>query len=509
FNYPAHPPSSLVKKKDNWQRIKLYRNRPAVSVKSESTSLDPNHTHFLLLDDGYGESDEWKKTFPDGVRSDLILHHRAAIEREASEIRKSKNKQNYYKVPVIQILAEGGPSSILTINKALDSRTPLIVIANTGRAADLIAEEHQKLYGTDKKRSMDEYIKLCETDEYKTNLEAFKSRTEHPCINKTNRDDYLRIMASEIGYFLINVFNFGSEKYKLDDAILQALFNAAELKAKTGSGEPQHVEELKLAMAWNKYKRVQTQILTDEKIDFQLDEALKNAVRLNSVQFCILLMEFGASFGRLRNLIDISNSYGVLYNIFDEGKPKNDEQEEVDYTNNISFNSVDMVTTNGYVDNVSINFRVVAPSKQGEPSPEIWLFVISSTNDSVPRKYSIVSHYKIPAHKISQMKDGVQTFHIAEDTAFFVASGQYLAVGFCNNSNLFLPASVNHRNQYSISFDRIEEAVDATTTNAERRRSTSGASILELITRSLNKSIEFENHQNIGTAFCFNIIPSP
>ncbi|CAF3192241.1 unnamed protein product [Rotaria sp. Silwood2] len=61
---------------------KLYRNG-APQDNPQSYPLDPNHTHFILLDDRCGAGDEkWKKKRYD-VRADLIIQLRAEIEREA------------------------------------------------------------------------------------------------------------------------------------------------------------------------------------------------------------------------------------------------------------------------------------------------------------------------------------------------------------------------------------------------------------------------------------------
>jgi len=64
---------------------KLYRNRNRNLNSNEPASypIDPNHTHFILLDDGCGSDDQnWRKYgYP--IRADLTLQLRAEIEQEA------------------------------------------------------------------------------------------------------------------------------------------------------------------------------------------------------------------------------------------------------------------------------------------------------------------------------------------------------------------------------------------------------------------------------------------
>ncbi|CAF3513573.1 unnamed protein product [Rotaria sp. Silwood1] len=123
-------------------REKLYRN--CVPQKAPASyPLDPNHTHFILLDDKCGADDgNWRQHgFP--IRADLTIQLRAEIEQEA---RCSSHYRQNYKIPIIQILIEGGPSSLLTVVEAVTHETPVIVIEGTGRAANFIAKAYNALY---------------------------------------------------------------------------------------------------------------------------------------------------------------------------------------------------------------------------------------------------------------------------------------------------------------------------------------------------------------------------
>ncbi|CAF4394238.1 unnamed protein product [Rotaria sp. Silwood2] len=63
-------------------REKLYRNC-APQQKPSSYPLDPNHTHFILLDDKCDANDENWKQYGYPVRADLTIQLRAEIEQEA------------------------------------------------------------------------------------------------------------------------------------------------------------------------------------------------------------------------------------------------------------------------------------------------------------------------------------------------------------------------------------------------------------------------------------------
>ncbi|CAF1455960.1 unnamed protein product, partial [Rotaria sordida] len=97
---------------------KVYRGRLTIDDVNNSP-LDLNHTHFVLLDDMLGEVSEASNAEAPH-RPDLTIKMRAEIEHQIS-----KN----YRISIVQILANGGPSSILTVCEALEQGTPIIVIA--------------------------------------------------------------------------------------------------------------------------------------------------------------------------------------------------------------------------------------------------------------------------------------------------------------------------------------------------------------------------------------------
>ncbi|CAF1533648.1 unnamed protein product, partial [Rotaria sp. Silwood1] len=122
---------------------KLYRN--CVPQKNPSSyPLVPNHTHFILLDDKCDANGETWKRYGYPVQADLTIQLRAEIEQEA---RCSSHYRQNYTIPIIQILIEGGPSSLLTVVEAVMHETPVVVIEGTGRAANFIAKAYRALYG--------------------------------------------------------------------------------------------------------------------------------------------------------------------------------------------------------------------------------------------------------------------------------------------------------------------------------------------------------------------------
>ncbi|KAK8731069.1 hypothetical protein OTU49_007785, partial [Cherax quadricarinatus] len=85
-------------------------------------SLDGNHTHFLFVDDGN------RNTFR-GVDDFRTRLEEAIREPEPKGLG----------LPVVLLLLDGGLDSIVKCDMALKRNIPIVVVAGTGRAADLLA----------------------------------------------------------------------------------------------------------------------------------------------------------------------------------------------------------------------------------------------------------------------------------------------------------------------------------------------------------------------------------
>ncbi|CAF1621290.1 unnamed protein product [Rotaria magnacalcarata] len=466
---------------------KLYRCC-APQKTSISYPLDPNHTHFILLDDNCGASDDKWKQYGFPVRADLTIQLRAEIEQEARY--SSRYRQNY-KIPIIQILIEGGPSSLLTVVEAVTHETPVIVIEvcakckiqsyeqttfslsqGTGRAANFIAKAYNALYHNQKT-----YVPSTNNN---PNLERLIKEANGEIITNSNESCFRDMITSEKGFFLINTFLLcpDDSEFKLGDAILEALFRAASMPRHEASDA--HVQKLKLAMAWNKFDlAVSDMFIEDNKIlwtDTQMDSALLHAIQHGSVQFVELLVEQGASFDRLRRLIDINDLYKkktglpllnqkiaqddinkqkMYYtqylnaealktidsfqgtkaphrsNIDIYGTIENPVEQATNLNGLVIFNGDDAIRQSGNVTQVSIAFSdSLNPSVTIDMLHDLVLYVLSPT--SVANSFQLIHIQKIYECdcKYHQSKS---IFHLY-DFNVYVEQGQYLAVGFPKNS---------------------------------------------------------------------------
>ncbi|CAF0772753.1 unnamed protein product [Adineta ricciae] len=235
--------------------------------------LEPNHTHFLLF--------EGKSSI-----NDTALLQRARIEKYSREIN-TTDIAGKTLVPIVMILVEGGPYSVRTICQALKSNTPLVVVKGTGRAADLVANLH--LFFSEKETGNKQKSEL------NAILEAARSE-ENSWVDEI-KEDLCQVLYQQKQ--LVVIFEFENPRHhgQLEDAILEAVFNGAKF-----SGDNLD-EQMKLAMAWQKFDYAKKHILTDATIsrwtENDLYEVLIEALHRNYVDFVILLMNYGTSLRKL------------------------------------------------------------------------------------------------------------------------------------------------------------------------------------------------------------------
>ncbi|CAF1027358.1 unnamed protein product [Adineta ricciae] len=284
---------------------KYVRSYAADRSDSKRCDLEPNHTHFLLFD---GES----------TNNDSVLLQRAHIEQCSRQLDIQTSIANIL-IPIVMILVEGGSFSVRTVCHALRSNTPLVVVKGSGRAADLVSDLHDffSQFETNKRKF---FLPSWKEAELKTIID------KHRGVNNT-WIDHIKDNLCDVLYHrkhLVVIFEFDSQRHhgNLEDAILEALFNATKFTNDNTNEQQCRVAELKLAMAWQKFDYAQKYILTDATVtkwtDNDLCQVLIDALRRDSLDFVELLMDYGTSLGKL-TLNDLEQLYALHDN--DGGLP--------------------------------------------------------------------------------------------------------------------------------------------------------------------------------------------
>ena len=102
------------------------------------SNLEPNHTHFLLVDSGAEGAKAWG--------GEIAL--RVAIETEYCRSRR---------VPRVLLVVQGGPGTLSTVLAAIESQCPVVLIADSGGVAELLhifLKEYQNTSSINYKRGL-------------------------------------------------------------------------------------------------------------------------------------------------------------------------------------------------------------------------------------------------------------------------------------------------------------------------------------------------------------------
>ena len=211
--------------------------------------LDPNHTHFIFVDDGsinqFGKEQALRGEFESALCKNDVPEKRT-------------------KVPIVCIMVEGGPGTIDTVENALKNGTPCVVIEGSGRAADVLAYAvnlYEKLNHSDfsGEKGCEKLRELIQP-KAKTLLKLRDKELER----SVNRLVECLKFRSKIMIFRLNEDN-SALTGDLNEAILQTLLETENLDIRT---------QFLLSFLWN---RVDMAVQVIDKIkkgdDNDLDEA--------------------------------------------------------------------------------------------------------------------------------------------------------------------------------------------------------------------------------------------
>ncbi|XP_029794679.1 transient receptor potential cation channel subfamily M member 2 isoform X3 [Suricata suricatta] len=233
------------------------------------TCLDSNHSHFILVDDGtHGRY---------GVEIPL----RTRLERFISE-QTTERGGVAIKIPIVCVVLEGGPGTLHTIYNAITNGTPCVVVAGSGRVADVLAQAAGlPMSEVTISRTQRSLSVFCQ--------EMFETLPESRVVEWTKKiQDIVRRRQ------LLTIFREGKDgQQDVDVAILQALLKASRSHDHVGHENWDH--QLKLAVAWDRVDIARSEIFTDERQRkaSELHPVMVAALISNKPEFVKLFLENG------------------------------------------------------------------------------------------------------------------------------------------------------------------------------------------------------------------------
>ncbi|KAL5247129.1 hypothetical protein ACHWQZ_G019101 [Mnemiopsis leidyi] len=260
-----------------------------------SASLEPNHSHFFLVDDGTTQASGVEIKF----RGELEFLITKMYEKEGVPL------------PMICIMLEGGSQSIEMALNSLRMGQPLVAIKGSGRAADIVCAACEMTTFKEDFVDGEFVVKGVINEEGKRDIHDMLEA----CFNKYTDN-------SQIEKLLKNVVEIASFKkqitvYKIDGAEPLDFAILSSLMKSIGESAAR-MRQLKLAITWGHEKVAKELIFEKKDYKFRPDELnslLMFSIINRRVGFIRLLLDYGAD---LKNFLT-APSLTKLYNIL----PKN------------------------------------------------------------------------------------------------------------------------------------------------------------------------------------------
>ncbi|KAI8514536.1 Transient receptor putative cation channel sub M member 2 [Branchiostoma belcheri] len=260
-------------------------------------ALDPNHSHFILVDDGTNEQ----------FGKEIKL--RAELEKRISEHKTRAFSQapgSSVSIPVVLLALQGGPGTLESVYHGVSNNTPVVIVEGSGGAADILA------YGFN--HSKEEVVAVMghvgiKREQLEEVLEA-KIAAEFGGLNlsKNRLKQWTRWVVESIKKKqLLSIFEIDSREStkNIDVAMLRALLRA-------NKDDYQH--QLKLALARNRSDIAETDIFTANRRwkQEELEDLMYSAILEDKVNFVKLFLENGIS---LRDFLTVRR----LQSLYSEG----------------------------------------------------------------------------------------------------------------------------------------------------------------------------------------------
>eukprot|EP00052_Salpingoeca_macrocollata_P022389 m.194400 g.194400 ORF g.194400 m.194400 type:complete len:1763 (-) comp21786_c0_seq1:135-5423(-) len=233
-----------------------YLEGPELEVEyncSNPTALDKNHTHFFLVDDGSEE----KFGREVGLKDAFEEHLRNCAFRGEKLFHRDSDQEKVY---AVQLVVEGGPVTLDIVRKAVESRTPVVVLEGSGRAADLLSYAWRLLHDESPKSQF--YSRAELTNNVRIVFPHFTS-------------EQLKSKAQELLDIVImkeRVFIFSAEdNSELENAMLQAIIST--IKPSKPDAETRYKlrrDKLQLAMSFDRVdiaRKLLVELQTDARTE--------------------------------------------------------------------------------------------------------------------------------------------------------------------------------------------------------------------------------------------------
>ncbi|ELU03473.1 hypothetical protein CAPTEDRAFT_215084 [Capitella teleta] len=181
-----------------------------------SSPLDPNHTHFILVDNGT------ETKFGVEIKFSVALQQYISENMETGVARNQS-----VNVPTVLLVLEGGENTLEMTVQSVKKFTPIVIIHGSGRAADYIALAYRKTRSVDV--SEEKSVYPSNFDEEMLGHAAYMfdwSREKDPVTKEAKIKkclDNIKLLLASRRLITVFALEDGDTSNDIDQAILQAL----------------------------------------------------------------------------------------------------------------------------------------------------------------------------------------------------------------------------------------------------------------------------------------------
>ncbi|WAR05184.1 TMP2L-like protein [Mya arenaria] len=270
--------------------------------------LDPNHSHFVLVDNAT------QNTF-----AAAEIQFRENFEKEIAKNNTGTGEIDAVSVPSILLVLAGDLGTLENVHQAIKNNTPIVVVKSSGRAADILAYAYLNAKEGGIEATDHAGKKHKETRQYLEDSVQIKVREmiEHEFGNKETMSHLKHICDCLEKSDFISVYDIeGKGGVKgIEATILQALLKANKYQV---------MDQLRLALAWNRIDVAKSVILIDDhKLPTKkLDGVTFSAILLNRIDFINLFLDHGVNlkeFLTKRRLLMLYNKKNAEFSLKDVG----------------------------------------------------------------------------------------------------------------------------------------------------------------------------------------------
>ncbi|XP_052830019.1 transient receptor potential cation channel subfamily M member 2-like isoform X2 [Octopus bimaculoides] len=202
---------------------------------STASALDPNHSHFILVDDGTQETS--------GVETEF----RRMFENTITDLNIPRNE---YKVSAVVVMIGGELETLKSVYDSLSCNIPVVIVKGTGQAADIMAYAYER--GIENLNKINKFTDLRSLQK-KLNDDIRKKITqEFEGLEKKEEDNMVDCVVSSLRRpNLLTVFDINSAE-DFGVAIFKALFKTKN-----------KCRNLKLTLKWQRIDNALNKLFTD------------------------------------------------------------------------------------------------------------------------------------------------------------------------------------------------------------------------------------------------------